>query len=132
MTETPRPDPIASALQGGLARMGLWLFFAVASLFVVYLLAPQMVKVSLYKLSLLPAAVYVLYWIDRALQERRPHQYFEDADRFEDEALSEPPGSDKWNALMGQAAGLRHEGRDRYMRRTILISAGMIAVALGS
>jgi hypothetical protein len=132
MTDPARQDPVQRALEGGLSRMSLWLIFAVLSLVIVYWLAPQMVKVSLYKLSLLPAAVYVLYWIDRALQERRPHLYFEDADGLEDEALKYPPGTAEWSALMGQAAGLRAEGRDRYMRRTILISFGMVAVALGS
>jgi hypothetical protein len=115
-------------------RMGVWLGIAIAALAVVYLLAPQMVKVSLYKLSLLPAAVYVLYWIDRALNEKRPHEYFEEAERCEDEAAAVPGGMDTpgYHALMHRAEVMRDYGHDRMMRRTLLIAAGMIAVALGS
>lgn len=122
-------------LEGALAqasRMGIWLLFAVAGLGLVYWLAPQMVKVSLYKLSLLPAAVYVLYWIDRALNEKRPHAYFEEASalRADIEAQKMPPSARAAN--LERADRLEQLGHRRLDRRCWLICAGMIAVALGA
>lgn len=113
-----------------LKRMGLWLVIALMLLVVVYFIAPQMVKVTAYKLSLLPMAVYVLYWLDRALNEKRPHLYFEEAAAKRAEA--ERVGGDQGAMMLGTAITLERAGRERLMRRTIFIAAGMIAVALGS
>lgn len=77
-------------------------------------------------------AVYVLYWIDRALGERRPHEYFVEADKLREEANKHPPGTAAHTSYLEQADDCDARGRDRLMRRTILISAGIVAVAVAS
>lgn len=114
-----------------LGRMGIWLGLALGSMWVVHAVAPHMVKVTLYKLSLLFVAVYVLYWIERGLAEKRPHEYFEEAKRLRDMA-SQNADSQLGYSYIGEAHAQERMGQDRLMRRTIFIAAGMIAVALGS
>lgn len=140
MGETTQKPTIEERLNGaiaGMGRMGLWLVIAIVMLVIVYWLAPQMVKVSLYKLSLLPAATYVLYWIDRALNERRPHEYFEEAGKLREGAhakrIEDPSYAETvdYNDALRLALELEHQGQKRLDRRTWFIAAGMIAVALG-
>ncbi len=48
-------------------RMANWLLAAVFLCVLVFLLAPQQLPVSLYKLSLIALAAVAGYWIDRSL-----------------------------------------------------------------
>ena len=50
-----------------LPRLSGWLIITIALLFLVWLLAPQQLPVSLYKLSLVSLAAVVGYWLDRSL-----------------------------------------------------------------
>jgi len=50
-----------------LPRLSGWLVITIALLFMVWLLAPQQLPVSLYKLSLVSLAAVVGYWLDRSL-----------------------------------------------------------------
>lgn len=115
-----------------MGRMWRWLAVAVIGLLLVRFLAPQMVAVTLYKLSLMPAAAWVGYRIDRAINETtRPHELLALADQLRAEAKASP---DDWERGFKErsALDLEQAARDRYGRRTWIICAVLIAVAVGS
>jgi hypothetical protein len=97
-----------------LPRMAAWLALALLLLVAVWLLAPQQLPVSLYKLSLVVTAAVAGYWIDRGLfPYARP-------DRIE---LKLPPGAVFAQALAMSIATLR---------RAIIVAAAMVAMGLGA
>jgi len=60
------------------ARMADWVVAAVLLTLLVWLMAPQQVPVTLYKLSLVALAGVVGYWVDRSLfPYARPDLFFE-------------------------------------------------------
>lgn len=103
-------------------RMALWLAISIVLTVVIALLAPQQLPVSLYKLSLITAAAWVAYWIDRGLfPYARPDRFIQ------------------WGASIGTpGAGLSitHEQAIAFaasmLRRAILIAAAIVGVALGA
>ena len=92
-------------------RMADWLLAAVFLCVLVFLLAPQQLPVSLYKLSLIALAAVAGYWIDRSLfPYARPDTFIF---KFESEG-----------AVWLFAAAM--------LRRAIIVAACMIAVGLGA
>jgi hypothetical protein len=114
------------------ARMGWWLLAALGGLVFIYRVAPHMAEVVLYKLALAPAAAYVFYRLDCAIGERRrPHQLLIQAQLVRAEAKNLRELDERERALR-RADDLERWALHRYLRRTILISAGLIAIALAS
>ena len=95
-------------------RMLDWLLVSVALLAVIWVVAPQQLPVSLYKLSLLALAAYVGYRIDRSLfPYARP-------DRFIPTSIGVESGSQ----AVAFAASMQ--------RRAIIVGCAMLAVGLGA
>lgn len=104
-------------------RMALWLFVSLVLVLLIGLFAPQLLPVSLYKLSLITSAAWVGYWIDRSLfPYARPDAYLDTP--FSPGAPFVPGG----HILVGHhtvfAAAM--------LRRALIIAAAMIGVALGA
>ncbi len=95
-----------------LPRLFGWLVLAVLLLAAVWLLAPQQLPVSLYKLSLVCVAAVVGYRLDRGLfPYARP-------DKFLTWASTEPVWAVPFAAAM--------------LRRALVVSAAMLAMGLGA
>lgn len=89
-----------------LPRMTSWIIITILLTILIFILAPQQLPVSLYKLSLITTAAVVGYWIDRSLfPYARPDN------------LSMQPH----NILV--AASM--------LRRAIIVGCAMLAVSLG-
>lgn len=107
-------------------RMALWLFISLVLVLLIGLFAPQLLPVSLYKLSLITSAAWVGYWIDRSLfPYARPDVY-----------LNIPwsigaPMAPKATARAVQH-GLGPVFAAAMLRRALIIAAAMIGVALGA
>ncbi|MCL1960499.1 MAG: putative holin [Desulfovibrionaceae bacterium] len=117
-------------------RMKAWLAAAFVLALLVWLLAPQQLPVSLYKLSLVAMAAVAGYWIDRSLfPYARPGEFLAD----EDDAQDAPPvtelepaaphecelcvaASDSQPLLLAAAM----------LRRAVIVAATMLAVGLGA
>jgi hypothetical protein len=84
-------------------RMTDWLLVTLVLLIIIYLLAPQQLPVSLYKLSLITMAAVAGYWIDRSLFP-----------------YSRP---DQLKTCEAHGAAM--------LRRAIIVGAAMIAASLG-
>jgi hypothetical protein len=107
-------------------HMAPWLWVSVILTIAIAVFAPQQLRVTLYKLSLITTAAWVAYWIDRALfPYARP-------DRFV------PPEPTSADTSSGSAPGLsitREQAiafSSSQLRRALIISAAMIGVALGA
>jgi len=91
--------------------MADWLLAAIVLSALVWLLAPQQLPVSTYKLSLIALAAVAGYWVDRSLfPYARPDTFV-----FKFESA---------NAVWLFAASM--------LRRAIIVAAAMIAVGLGA
>lgn len=89
-----------------LPRMSGWIVITILLTVAIYVLAPQQLAVSLYKLSLITTAAVVGYWIDRSLfPYARP-----------DRLIANP------TATLIAAAMLR---------RAIIVGCAMLGVSLG-
>jgi hypothetical protein len=89
-----------------------WLIAAVLLAILVYLIAPQQLPVSLYKLSLVALAAVAGYWIDRSVfPYARPHSFLASNDSVKTDPVL--------------AAVLM-------LRRAIIMAAAMVAMGLGA
>jgi hypothetical protein len=101
-----------------LPRLSGWTLIAVAALIAVAIFQPKLLGVSLYKLSLIPAAGVLGYWLDRRVnKESRPSDYC----RYSSVDPDAPPVI--FDKDLFRAAQLR---------RTIIIAACIIGVCLGA
>lgn len=91
---------------GKIPRMTEWLIVSLLLLAAIWVLAPQQLGVSLYKLSLITMAAWVGYWIDRSLF---PYARPDDAELNVSE--------------MATSAAM--------LRRAIVVGCAMLAVSLG-
>lgn len=89
-----------------LPRMFDWLLVTLVLVASIYVLSPQQLPVSLYKLSLITMAAVVGYWIDRSLF---PY------------ARPDNPQLLQWPVM--QACAM--------LRRAIIVGCAMLAVSLG-
>lgn len=98
-----------------LPRMFDWIIVTILLTVLIYVLAPQQLPVSLYKLSLITTAAVVGYWIDRSLfPYARPDQL----------EVGTANGS----------ASITAEGiliAVAMLRRAIIVGCAMLAVSLG-
>ncbi len=89
-----------------------WLIAALLLAILVYLIAPQQLPVSLYKLSLVALAAVAGYWIDRStFPYARPHSFLASNDSVKTDPVL--------------AAVLM-------LRRAIIMAAAMVAMGLGA
>lgn len=107
-------------------RMALWLFVSLILVALIGLFAPQLLPVSLYKLSLITSAAWLGYWIDRSLfPYARPDIY-----------LVTPWSMGAPMAPLAGARGVQPGMELVYavamLRRATIIAAAMIGVALGA
>lgn len=94
-----------------LPRMFDWLLVTLVLVASIYVLSPQQLPVSLYKLSLITMAAVVGYWIDRSLfPYARPDKFYE--------------GKDYPLIRAHLASGAM-------LRRAIIVGCAMLAVSLG-
>lgn len=89
-----------------LPRMYDWIIVTVLLTVLIYVLAPQQLLVSAYKLSLITTAAVIGYWIDRSLF---PY------------ARPDNPKLDPYDRLIAAAM----------LRRAIIVGAAMLGVSLG-
>lgn len=102
-------------------RMSCWLATSLVLVAIVSVLAPQQIPVMVNKLCLVSAAAYVGYWISRsAWPYARPGDLLALINHKAEDA---PPT--EWELMMGRLVA------SALIARAILISACMIAVALG-
>lgn len=91
-------------------RLSGWLLVALLLAAVVWLLAPQQLSVTVYKLSLVAAAAVAGYWLDRSLfPYARPDRYLE-----------------------GTVAEFSLIFASAMLRRAVIVAAAMLAVGLGA
>lgn len=120
-------------------RMTDWLLVALALALVVFLIAPQQLPVSIYKLSLVSMAAVAGYWIDRSLfPYARPdgqlaRELLEARPLIEVDGTAEECGSDDVCAMATAASNC-----DVYLliaamlRRAVIVAAAIMAVSLGA
>lgn len=89
-----------------LPRMTDWIVITILLTIIIYVLAPQQLPVSLYKLSLITTAAVVGYWIDRSLF---PY------------ARPDNPSIQPYDMIIAAAM----------LRRAIIVGCAMLAVSLG-
>ncbi|MDO5290222.1 MAG: putative holin [Pseudomonadota bacterium] len=111
-----------------------WLIVALALAALVWLMAPQQLPVSVYKLSLLTMAAVAGYWIDRSLfPYARPDSFLAD-----EPLQDEPPrpqaecGTDDVCTLAVASDASPRLMAAAMLRRAIIVAAAMLAVGLGA
>lgn len=104
-------------------RMASWLLVSTALAVTLAVIAPHLLGVSLYKLSLITTAAWVAYWIDRSLfPYARP-----------DEFLWRPFSSDAQHLnLVKPKPTCSVVFAAAMLRRALIVSAAMIAIAIGA
>ncbi|PJC14557.1 MAG: hypothetical protein CO065_14085 [Comamonadaceae bacterium CG_4_9_14_0_8_um_filter_57_21] len=114
-------------------RLSGWLLITLALLFCVWLVAPQQLPVSLYKLSLVSLAAVVGYWLDRSLfPYARPDAFLAlDGDPEELEESFGPEGLSIQLAVQPDAVLLQVLGV-AMLRRAIIVGCAMLAMGLGA
>lgn len=125
-------------------RMADWVIAAVLLTLLVWLLSPQQLPVSVYKLSLVALAAVTGYWIDRSLfPYARPDLFFELRHGAEDapqETTFTQLGGVVSFAEQAMAINLESATADQLtrlaavamVRRALIVAAAMLAVSLGA
>lgn len=118
-----------------LPRMLDWLAIALVLALAVWLLAPQQLPVSLYKLSLIALSAVAGYWIDRSLfPYARPDSFLvldHDSTGRDDDGEDGPYGCEGSVCLAPNQPMLATMGVCM-LRRAVIVAAAMIAVGLGA
>jgi hypothetical protein len=105
-------------------RMAPWMWVSLLLIGAVGLFQPQLLPVSLYKLSLITTAAWLAYWIDRALFPYARPDAFLDTDSSLGTPLTRKVLPTETLPTVAFVAA--------QIRRAIIIAAAMIAVALGA
>lgn len=123
-------------------RMADWLMCAVLLTLLVWLMAPQQLPVSVYKLSLVALAAVAGYWIDRSLfPYARPDSYLACAQfaALPNTGIAQPEpinvvASDcpECSVQTGPNADFTYLLGQAMLRRAIIVAATMLAVGLGA
>lgn len=116
-----------TALISKLPRMVEWVLIAIVLCVLIFILAPQQLPVSVYKISLMAIAGVVGYWLDRSLFPYARPDTFQGSDVEHDAGDDSPlcfelvyePGNDMLFAVS-------------MLRRALIVAAAMIAVGLGA
>lgn len=104
-----------------LPRLTYTILITLLLLDAVYVLAPQQLAVSLYKLSLITTAGVVGYWLDRALfPYSRPDGYFSRGQS--DGVRVDFPIPTSYHMLFAAAI----------LRRAVIVGCAMLAMSLGA
>lgn len=123
-TPSPYPSKIPRP------RLWGWLLITLVLLAAVWLIAPQQLPVSLYKLSLVTLAAVVGYWLDRSLfPYARPDAFL----AFEGEPEASP--EEDHDTLLVQLTAdqpLLHIMGITMLRRAIIVGCAMLAMGLGA
>lgn len=123
---------------GKLPRLTSWWIFALALSVLVFMIAPQQLPVSIYKLNLIALAAVAGYWIDRSVfPYARPRTDAlrvlddpVDAAEAETQELDGPDGSELLVAVSNVPALYFMLGC--MLRRSIIMAAAIVAVSLGA
>ena len=120
-------------------RMIDWLAVAIVLAALVWLVAPQQLPVSLYKLSLVAMAAVAGYWIDRSLfPYARPDCFLAEEDPPDLHAAdsSDAPapecGNDDLCLLAAVSDAQPYMLAAAMLRRAVIVAATMLAVGLGA
>lgn len=109
-----------------------WIIVTILLTAAVWLLAPQQLPVSLYKLSLVSLAGCIGYWLDRSLfPYARPDSF----QTLEDAILAEPDDIDHAggpDVLVSVAGGQDMLFAAAMLRRAIIVGCAMLAMGLGA
>jgi hypothetical protein len=125
-------------------RMADWVIAAALLMLLVWVMSPQQLPVSVYKLSLVALAAVAGYWVDRSLfPYARPDLFFELRHGTDD-----APADTTFTSLAGvvsfaeQQTTINLEGAapaelmrlagSSMLRRAVIVSATMLAVGLGA
>lgn len=112
-----------------LPRMFDWIIVTILLTVLIYVLAPQQLPVSLYKLSLITTAAVVGYWIDRSLfPYARPDKYLETPFVPHDYPEEVKASVRK---VRNPIAGWELVLAAALLRRAIIVGCAMLAVSLG-
>lgn len=115
-----------------LPRMLDWLVYALVLVLAVWLLAPQQLPVSLYKLSLIALAAVAGYWIDRSLFPYARPDMFLGFDAEDEPEETEGPEGDTLFLRASTDQPLLRLMAACMLRRAIIVAAAMIAMGLGA
>lgn len=124
---------IKPPLSAPVPRLSGWAVITVLLLVAVWLLAPQQLPVSLYKLSLVTLAAVIGYWLDRSLfPYARPDtfQQFEDAILADDDAIAANNGDPDVLVTIGSSTDVLFAAA--MIRRALIVGAAMLAMGLGA
>lgn len=128
-----------SAILKRLPRLTSWWLIALALSLAVFLIAPQQVPVSIYKLNLIALAAVAGYWIDRSVfPYARPQldalRALDRSDDGEPARFSEDPASEGESCLLVSLpdATPLYFMLGCMLRRAIIIAAAILAVSLGA
>ena len=116
-------------------RMSDWLIVALVLALVLWLMAPQQLPVSIYKLSLVSMAAVAGYWIDRSL-----FPYARPDGQLARELLEKDLPTEAIDCGTDDACALAeavdctsvHLLIGAMLRRALIVSAAMLAVSLGA
>lgn len=135
-TPTPPTPPIRLPIHQRLPRLSGWTLITIFLMSGIWLLAPQQLPVSLYKLSLVTLAAVVGYWLDRSLFPYARPDVFLSSDMLPE---PDPEPVPQWDAdehivKLGWldtpappiALGLA------MLRRAIIVGCAMLAMGLGA
>lgn len=115
------------ALASKLPRMVEWVLIAVVLCVLIFVLAPQQLPVSVYKISLIAIAGVVGYWLDRSLFPYARPDIFQGS--YVDKGVPEG-GNMRFVELIAAPNDLLFAVS--MMRRAVIVAAAMIAVGLGA
>lgn len=110
-------------------RLSGWLVITLALLLAVWLLAPQQVPLSLYKLSLVSLAAVVGYWVDRSLFPYARPDFFLPADV---ELPAEPATAEPVLLEVERCPAELSLAGTCMLRRALVVAATMVAMGLGA
>lgn len=113
-------------------RLTGWTLITLVLLFFVWLLAPQQVLVSLYKLSLVTLAAVIGYWLDRSLFPYARPSSFQDFEEvvWADSGEIKERGTDK--SILTVAATNDLLFATSMLRRAMIVGCAMLAIGLGA
>lgn len=134
-TTQPKAHAFAARCAARLARRPRLTGWAVATLILallVWLIAPQQLPVSLYKLSLVTLAGVIGYWLDRSMFPYARPDAFLPATREAGDFLELQPGQTACTLLVAPDESQLRLAGIAMLRRAVIVAATMLAMGLGA